>query len=101
MPLGNPLAALLLEMAMLFDPLLIAAAVEKVAGASDKDRRASRQYYQSHRSSILSHAATYRAQNAVRLSKKSKKYRKEVKMGIRKQRQRYSAGGSYIFGGFR
>jgi len=87
---------------MVFHPWLIAAAVEKVAAMTDVERaHARQQYYMQHRGALLAASAAYRARNAGALNRKAKKYRREVASGVRKQRERFSQGNSYVFGGFR
>ena len=87
---------------MLLPTLLLRAAAEKVAMMSEADQRKARQqYYMQHRGALLAASAAYRARNAGVLKRKARKYRKEVASGVRKQRERFTTGNSYIFGGFR
>jgi hypothetical protein len=69
---------------------------------TEAERRKQHQYYMQHRNEILAAKRAYRARNQAEISKKQKAYRRKVKMGVKKQRQRISTGGnSFIYGGFR
>jgi len=76
--------------------------VAAIGMTSDADRRRRHAYYVAHRNQMLQKSRAYRMTNRAVLSRKKKKYRRQVEMGVRKQRRRLDVGGhGYAYGGFR
>ena len=70
------------------------ATVPKLAALSEaEEKRRRHQHYMRNRQHIQQHAAAYRAANRAKLNKRGKRYRRELRTGARRQRQRVSTGG--------
>lgn len=78
--------------------LLLHYFVDELLKVADADRH---RYYLNNRNTILQKQREYRIKNAAKIARSQKIYRAKLKSGAIRQRQRFSTGGSYTYGGYR